>query len=169
VLHDVTSSYVEGQKNELADYGYNRDKNRNKQQIVFDLMTDPAGCQVSVEIFPGNTADVSTLGAQVKKLRQTFGLKQVVLVGDREVLTQKQIQAELIPLGLDWIASMKKNEIREVVEQKQVQMSLFDEQDVKELSSDLYPEDRLVLCRNPRRPRRASNGRKHSWSRRRKP
>ncbi len=149
VLYDVTSSYVEGQKNELAAYGYNRDKKRGKQQIVIGLMTDPDGCPVSVEVFAGNTADVSTLGAQVKKLRQTFGLKQVVLVGDRGILQQKQIQEELIPVGLDWITAMKKNEIRAVVEQESVQMSLFDEQDVMELHSDLYPADRLVLCRNP--------------------
>ena len=149
VLYDVTSSYVEGQKNELAAYGYNRDKKRGKQQIVIGLMTDPDGCPVSVEVFAGNTADVSTLGAQVKKLRQTFGLKQVVLVGDRGILQQKQIREELIPVGLDWITAMKKNEIRAVVEQESVQMSLFDEQDVMELHSDLYPADRLVLCRNP--------------------
>ena len=149
VLYDVTSSYVEGQKNELAEFGYNRDKKRGKQQIVIGLMTDPDGCPVSVEVFPGNTADVSTLSTQVAKLQQTFGLQQVVLVGDRGILQQKQIQEELIPVGLDWITAMKKNEIRAVVEQEQVQMSLFDEQDVMELHSDLYPSDRLVLCRNP--------------------
>lgn len=149
VLYDVTSSYVEGRKNEFAAYGYNRDKKRGKQQIVIGLMTDPAGCPVSVDVFRGNTADVSTLGAQVAKLQQTFGLKQVVLVGDRGILQQKQIQEELIPVGLDWITAMKKNEIRAVVEQESVQMSLFDEQDVMEIHSDLYPADRLVLCRNP--------------------
>ena len=149
VLYDVTSSYVEGRKNEFAAYGYNRDKKRGKQQIVIGLMTDPEGCPVSVDVFRGNTADVSTLGAQVAKLRQTFGLKQVVLVGDRGILQQKQIQEELIPVGLDWITAMKKNEIRAVVEQESVQMSLFDEQDVMEIHSDLYPADRLVLCRNP--------------------
>ena len=149
VLYDVTSSYVEGRKNEFAAYGYNRDKKRGKQQIVIGLMTDPEGCPVSVDVFRGNTADVSTLGAQVAKLRQTFGLKQVVLVGDRGILQQKQIQEELIPVGLDWITAMKKNEIRAVVEQEPVQMSLFDEQDVMEIHSDLYPADRLVLCRNP--------------------
>ncbi len=149
VLYDVTSSYVEGRKNEFAAYGYNRDKKRGKQQIVIGLMTDPEGCPVSVDVFRGNTADVSTLGAQVAKLQQTFGLKQVVLVGDRGILQQKQIQEELIPVGLDWITAMKKNEIRAVVEQESVQMSLFDEQDVMEIHSDLYPADRLVLCRNP--------------------
>ena len=149
VLYDVTSSYVEGQKNEFAEFGYNRDKKRGKQQIVIGLMTDPDGCPVSVEVFPGNTADVSTLSAQVAKLQQTFGLRKVVLVGDRGILQQKQIQEELMPVGLDWITAMKKNEIRAVVEQESVQMSLFDEQDVMEIHSDLYPADRLVLCRNP--------------------
>ena len=85
VLYDVTSSYVEGQKNELAAYGYSR----GKQQIVIGLMTDPEGCPVSVDVFRGNTADISTIGAQVTKLQQTFDLQHVVLVGDRGILRQK--------------------------------------------------------------------------------
>ena len=149
VLYDVTSSYVEGKKNELAAFGYNRDKKRGKKQIVIGLMTNQDGCPVSVEVFPGDTADTSTLSAQVSKIQQTFGLKHVVLVGDRGILKQKQIREEIMPVGLDWITAMKKSEIRKVVEQENVQMSLFDEQNLMEICSDLYPEDRLVLCRNP--------------------
>ncbi len=147
VLYDVTSSYVEGEQNEWAAYGYNRDKKRGKKQIVFGLMTDSEGCPA--EVFRGNTADTGTLRSQVEKIQNTFELKQVVLVGDRGILKQKQIQEEVLPVGLDWITAMRKSEIREVVEQEGIQMSLFDEQDLVEVCCDLYPKDRLVLCRNP--------------------
>ena len=149
VLYDVTSSYVEGEKNEWATYGYNRDKKKGKKQIVYGLMTDPEGCPVSVEVFRGNTSDIRTLRAQVDKIQNTFALKHVVLIGDRGILKQKQIQEEILPVGLDWITAMQKSEIREVVEQEGIQMSLFDEQDLVEVRCDLYPNDRLVLCRNP--------------------
>ena len=144
VLYDVTSSYVEGEKNEWAAYGTNRDKKKGKKQIVFGLMTDSEGTPVSVEVFDGNTA---TLATQVEKIQSTFGLQQMVLVGDRGILKQKQIDE--LPVGLDWITGMQKREIREVVEQEGLQMSLFDEQDLVEVFSDLYPKERLVLCRNP--------------------
>ena len=92
VLYDVTSSYVEGEKNEWAAFGYNRDQKKGKKQVVYGLMTDSEGCPVSVEVFAGNTADTATLPAQVEKIQTTFGLKQVVLVGDRGILKHKQIQ-----------------------------------------------------------------------------
>ncbi|MXW32825.1 MAG: IS1634 family transposase [Rhodothermaceae bacterium] len=147
VLYDVTSSYVEGEKNEWAAYGTNRDKKKGKKQIVFGLMTDQEGTPVSVEVFCGNTADTATLPTQLEKIQNTFGLQQAVLVGDRGILKQKQIDE--LPVGLDWITAMQKSEIREVVEQEGLQMSLFDEQDLVEVFSDLYPKERLVLCRNP--------------------
>ncbi len=149
VLYDVTSSYLEGDKHAFGAYGYNRDKKKGKKQIVYGLMTDKEGCPVSVDVFPGNTPDIKTLGAQISKLQNTFGFKHVILVGDRGLLKQKQIQEEIIPVGLDWITGMQKQEIREVVEQEKTQMSLFDQQDLVEIQSDLYPKERLVLCRNP--------------------
>ncbi len=149
VLYDVTISYVEGEKNEWAAYGYNKDKKNGKKQIVYGLMTDPQGRPVSAEVFHGNTADVKTLCTQVDKIQNTFGLKQVVLVGDRGILKQKQVEEEILPVGLDWITAMQKAEIRKVVEEEGYQMSLFDEQDLVEVYCDLYPEDRLVLCRTP--------------------
>jgi len=112
-------------------------------------MTDKEGCPVSVEIFSGNTPDIKTLGPQISKLQDTFGLKHVVLVGDRGLLKQKQIQEEIIPVGLDWITGMQKQKIREIVEQKKTQMSLFDKHHLMEIHSDIYPNERLVLCRNP--------------------
>lgn len=149
VLYDVTSSYVEGEQNELADFGYNKDKKRNKKQIVIGLMTDEDGCPVGVEVFKGNTADVSTLSTQIVKLQTTFGLENVVLVGDRGILKQKQLHEEIMPVGLDWVTAMQKSQIRDIVDQQEVQMSLFDEQNLTEIYSDLYPEDRLILCKNP--------------------
>ena len=149
VLYDVTSSYLEGDKHAFGAHGYNRDKKKGKKQMVYGLMTDQEGCQVSVDVFPGNTPDIKTLGAQISKLQNTFGFKHVILVGDRGLLKQKQIQEEIIPVGLDWITGMQKQEIREVVEQEKTQMSLFDQQDLVEIQSDLYPKERLVLCRNP--------------------
>ena len=149
VLCDVTSSYVEGQKNELADFGFSKDEKRNKKQVVIGLMTDEDGCPVSVEAFKGNTADVSTLSTQIVKIQKTFGLENVVLVGDRGILKQKQLNEEIMPVGLDWVTAMQKSQIREIVEQEKVQMSLCDQQNLTEIYSDLYPEDRLILCKNP--------------------
>lgn len=149
VLYDVTSSYVVGNHNELADYGYSRDGRPDQKQIVIGLLTDQAGCPVSVEVFPGNTDDPKTVPSQVKKLRETFGINHVVMVGDRGMLKQECIENDLMPVGLDWITAMKKCEIRNVVEQGAVQMSLFDEQDLMEVTSELYPGERIALCRNP--------------------
>ncbi len=150
VLYDLTSSYVEGKQNEWAEFGYSRDRKRGKKQIVIGLLTDPEGCPVAVDVFKGNTADPTTLAVQVKKIRETFGLEHVVLVGDRGVLTQKGIREELLPIGLDWITAMRKDSLRKVVEAaKTTEMSLFDEQGFMQLKSEDYPNDRLILCRNP--------------------
>ena len=149
VLCDVTSSYVEGEHNELAAFGYNRDGKKGKKQIVFGLLTDKAGCPVAVEVFKGNTADPTTVASQVAKLQQRFKLKQVVRVGDRGLLTHARIREDLIPHGIDWISALKRDQMRQVVEQENVQLDLFDERNLMELRSDLYPHERLVLCRNP--------------------
>ena len=149
VLCDITSSYVEGNKNEFAKFGYNRDGKKGKKQIVFGLLTDEDGCPVATEVFAGNTGDPTTVASQVAKLQTTtFGLKQVVLVGDRGLLTQARLREDIIPLGLDWITGMRKSQIRAVVEQKDVQLGLFDEQDLMEVQTDLYPNERVILCKN---------------------
>ena len=107
------------------------------------------GCPVSAEVFAGNTADPSTVGAQVGKLRQRFGLSRVVLVGDRGMLTEARIREEVAPAGLDWVGALRGPAIRALVESGAVQLSLFDERDLVELTSDAYPGERLVVCRNP--------------------
>jgi transposase len=119
-------------------------------QIVFGLLTDSAGCPVAVEVFEGNTADPATVAAQVSKLRVRFGLKRLVLVGDRGMLTAARIAEDLRPLpGVDWITALKSVEIAKLASDQALQMSLFDERDLAEISHPDYPGERLVACFNP--------------------
>lgn len=111
VLYDVTSSYLEGRCCPLARFGYSRDGKSHKLQIVFGVLCSRDGCPIAVEVFAGNTADPSTLKTQIDKLRQRFGLRRVVLVGDRGMITQARISQELQPLGLDWITALRAPEI----------------------------------------------------------
>src|SRR4051794_12325643 len=108
VLYDVSSSYVEGRRCELARLGYNRDRKRGKLQIVYGLLCAPDGCPIAVEVFAGDTADPMTLSAQIAKLKERFGLAHVVLVGDRGLITQARIDADLAPAGLDWITALRR-------------------------------------------------------------
>lgn len=149
VLVDVTSSYFEGRTCPLAQLGYSRDLRRDRPQIVFGLLTDARGCPVAVEVFSGDTADPKTLAAQIEKLRERFGLSQLVLVGDRGLVTQARIKQELHPAGLDWITALRAPQIRTLVERGDLQLSLFDQQDLAELVSPQFPGERLIACRNP--------------------
>ena len=150
VLCDITSVYFEGSTCPLAKLGYSRDGKRGKPQIVFALLCNSEGCPVAVEVFEGNTADPGTLGAQLKTLRDHFSLSRVVLVGDRGLLTEARIREEVRPAGLAWITALRAPAIRKLVESGSMQMSLFDEQDLAEITApDLYPGERLVVCRNP--------------------
>jgi hypothetical protein len=150
VLYDVTSSYLEGRRCELAQFGYSRDHRPDRPQIVFGLMCTPEGCPVAVEVFEGNLGDPSTLAAQVKKLRTRFRLKRIVLVGDRGMITQARIDADLAPAGFDWITALRAPAIKALAaEGGPLQLSLFDERDMAEIVSDDYPGERLVVCRNP--------------------
>ena len=144
VLYNLTSVYLEGRCCPLA-----RDGKRGKLQIEFGLLCDREGRPVAVEVFEGNTADPRTLGPHVDKLRQRFGLSKVVLVGDRSMLTEARIREEVAPAGLDWISALRSSAIRQLVESGAVQMSLFDQTDLVEIRSDAYPDERLVVCRNP--------------------
>ena len=149
VLYGLTSSYLEGRHCALAKHGYSRDGKRGKLQIEFGLLCNHEGCPVAVEVFDGNTADPMTVGAQIDKLRQRFGLKRVVLVGDRGMLTEARIREEVEPAGLDWISALRSSAIRQLVASGTLQMSLFDETDLVELRCDAYPGERLMVCRNP--------------------
>lgn len=150
VLYDVSSSYYTGRQSELIEFGYNRDGKPGEPQIVYGLLCAPEGCPVSIEVFSGNTADPTTFTAQVNKLRQRFGIRRVVFVGDRGMITSKRIEEDLRPVeGLDWITALRNDSLRKLVQQGTIQVSLFDERDLAEVSSPDYPGERLVVCRNP--------------------
>src|SRR5512144_1524542 len=149
VLYDVSSSYLEGRSCELASYGHNRDGKKGKLQIVYGLLCAADGCPVAIEVFDGATADPKTLATQIDKLKQRFALKHVVLVGDRGMITQARIDDDLRPAGLDWITSLRAPSIRALAEGGALQLGLFDERDMAAITSPDYPDERLIVCRNP--------------------
>jgi Transposase DDE domain len=150
VLYDVSSTYFEGRCCPLARYGHSRDERRGNPQIVFGLLADSEGCPVAVEVFEGNTADPKTVATQIAKLRERFELKDVVLVGDRGMLTQARIEQELRPVaGLEWITALRSVQIQKLVSDGALQLSLFDQTNLAEITHPDYPGERLVVCRNP--------------------
>ena len=150
VLYDLSGSYYTGRCSGLVDYGYCRDGKRGVPQIVYGLLCNAEGCPVAVEVFKGNTSDSKTLGTQIKKVRQRFGIKRVVFVGDRGMITSKRIDEELRDVdGLDWITALRADNIKKLVSQKVIELSLFDDRDLAVVSSPDYPGERLVVCRNP--------------------
>jgi transposase len=145
-LYDVTSSYLEGENNELADWGYNRDKKRGKKQIVIGLLCDEEGEPVSVEVFAGNTADPQTFGAQVKKVAERFGCRRVTFVGDRGMIKSAQIE-DLESVDFHYITAITKAQIRSLIKKDVFQIELFDRQLCEIQDGDV----RYVLRRNPLR------------------
>ena len=115
LLYDVSSSYLEGRCSPLAAFGHNRDSKQGKQQIVCGLLCAADGCPVAVDVFAGNTADPSTVGVQVKKVQQRFGLESIALVGDRGMLTTARLRDDLEPAGLAWISALKTDAIRKLL------------------------------------------------------
>jgi transposase len=150
VLYDVTSTYFEGHTCPLAHYGHSRDGKKGTLQIVFGLLCNRAGCPVAVEVFEGNTADPRTLAAQIQKLRERFGLTRVVLVADRGLITEARLREDLKAVdGLDWISALRAPAIRQLYDSGTLQLSLFDQQDLAEIRSADYPDERLIVCKNP--------------------
>jgi hypothetical protein len=150
VLYDVTSSYFEGRRCPLAQYGYSRDHRDDRPQIVYGLLCTRAGLPVAVEVFDGNTADPSTLSVQVEKLKHRFAISRVVVVGDRGMITAARIRGDLQPAGLDWISCLRAPAIQALAaDNGPLQLSLFDERDLAEISApELFPGERLIVCRN---------------------
>jgi hypothetical protein len=149
-LYDLTSTYFEGRKCPLAKFGHNRDGKKGKLQIVLGLLCSGEGCPVAIEVFEGNTADPKTVAAQVQKLRQRFGLERVILVGDRGMITSARIREDLkSEPGIEWITALRAPAIRKLVAGGALQLSLFDHKDLAEISTPAYPNERLVVCRNP--------------------
>jgi len=149
VLYDLTSTYVEGSHCELARFGYSRDHRPDRPQVEFGLLTDGRGCPVAVEAFPGNTADPATVEAQIDKLRARFGLTEIVLVGDRGMLTSARIERLRELGGIGWVSCLRGPAIRRLVDAGDLQLSLFDERNLAEITSPEFPGERLVVCRNP--------------------
>jgi len=150
VLYDITSTYFEGHTCPLAKLGYSRDGKRDKLQIVVGLLCAADGCPVAVEVFEGNWADARTLPSQITKIRERFGIERVVLVGDRCMITKARIREDLRDKeGLDWITALRAPQIRKLVESGHLQLTLFDTRDMAEITHPDYPEERLIVCRNP--------------------
>ena len=149
VLYDLSSTWFEGRTCPLARRGYSRDGRSDKLQITFGLLCSVDGCPVAVEVFEGNTGDPTTLKTQIAKLKERFDLSRIVLVGDRGMITSAQIDKVVKPAELDWITALRGPAIRALVHQGSLQLSLFDERDLAEISSPDFPGERLIACRNP--------------------
>ena len=149
VLYDVSSSYMEGKHCPLARFGYSRDHRRDRMQITYGLLCNADGCPVAVEVFEGNTNDHQTVANQVQKLKGRFGLKHVVLVGDRGMVSETTIREELEPLGLDWVTALKEASVRKLAEARVITPSLFDTERMAEIQHPNFPGERLIACFNP--------------------
>ena len=150
VLYDVSSSYYTGRTSPLIKHGYSRDHRGDRPQIVYGLLCDSDGRPIAIEVFPGNTADPPTFTHIVARARKRFGINRIVFVGDRGMITSARINEDLRDVdGLDWISALRTEGIRRLCESGAVQMSLFDTQDLAEVTSEYFPGERLVVCRNP--------------------
>jgi len=150
VLYDVTSTYFEGRCCPLAKRGHSRDGQRDKLQIVFGILTNGQGCPVAVEVFEGNTGDPKTVQRALTKVRERFGLERLILVGDRGMLTAARIREELVGVeGVQWITALRAPAIAALVQGGALQLSLFDQRDLVEITHPDYPGERLIVCKNP--------------------
>jgi transposase len=148
VLYDLSSSYVEGRCCELAALGHNRDGKTGKPQINWGLICSPEGRPVSVQVHPGNTADPSTVPGVIDQLKDKFGIQRVILVGDRAMITDAHA-ATLKELGAGFVSALKNAQIRKLINAGELQLSLFDQTNLAEITSEEFPGERLVVCRNP--------------------
>ena len=149
VLYDLTSSYFEGRTCPLAKLGYSRDGKKDKLQVNYGLLTDARGCPFAVSVYEGNVADTRTLMDQVVRLRDDFGIERIVLVGDRGMISQKRIEELRALGGVDWISALRSGQIRSLMNDGKIQLGLFDERNLFELTHPDFPGERLIACRNP--------------------
>jgi Transposase DDE domain len=148
VLYDLSSTYVEGRCCPLAALGHNRDGKKGKLQVNWGLVCSPEGRPVSVAVHPGNTVDSTTLPGVLDTIRQRFGIERVILVGDRAMITDAHASA-LKELGAGFVSALKTAQIRALMNAGDLQLSLFDETNLAEITSEEFPSERLVVCRNP--------------------
>ena len=149
VLYDVSSSYFEGRSCPLAALGYSRDGKRGTLQLTYGLLCDSEGHPVATEAFAGNLVDHQTLPVQIEKLKQRFGLSKVIVICDRGMATKANLEAIGEAEGMDWITALKAPAVKKLVKDGDLQLSLFDQTNLAEISSAAYPGERLILCRNP--------------------
>jgi transposase len=149
VLYDVSSSFYEGHTCPLAKFGHNRDDKQGLPIIVYGVMTNGEGCPVAVSVYAGNTGDPTTVADQIDKLREKFGLERMVMVGDRGMLTQPQIDKLKQHAGMGWITALTSTAIRQLLEQGALQLSLLDDKNLAEITAPEYPGERLMVCHNP--------------------
>jgi hypothetical protein len=149
VLYDVSSAAFEGRTCPLGAIGHPKDGVRGRLQIVYGLLTSPDGIPVAIEVFKGNTGDPKTVAAQVTRVKDRFGITKVVLVGDRGMLTAARLREDVRPAGLDWITALRAPQVKALVRDGDLQLTLFDVQDLAEITSPDFPGERLVACKNP--------------------
>ncbi len=149
VLYDVSSSYFEGRSCPLAALGYSRDDKRGTLQITYGLLCDPEGRPIAIEAFGGSLHDDATLPAQIEKLKARFRLREVIVVSDRGMATKANLEAMDEAEGISWITALKAPQVKRLVREGDLQLSLFDETNLAEIESEAFPGERLVVCRNP--------------------
>lgn len=149
VLYDVSSSYFEGRSCPLAKLGYSRDGKRGTPQVIYGLLCDKPGRPIAVEVFSGEHHDDGTLPAQIAKLKNRFQLESVVVVCDRGMVTKANMQTLKDTEGVGWITALKAPQIKKLARDGVLQLSLFDEQNLAEITAEDYPGERLIVCRNP--------------------
>jgi hypothetical protein len=149
VLYDVSSAAFEGRTCPLGAIGHPKDGVRGRLQIVYGLLTSKDGIPVAIEVFAGNTGDPTTVASQVTKVKDRFGITKVVLVGDRGMLTAARLREDVRPAHLDWITALRAPQVKKLVRDGDLQLTLFDVQDLAEITSPDFPGERLVACMNP--------------------
>src|SRR5216683_369389 len=149
VLYDVSSAAFEGRTCPLGAIGHPKDGVRGRLQIVYGLLTSAEGIPVAIEVFAGNTGDPKTVAAQVTKVTDRFGITKVVLVGDRGMLTAARLREDVAPASMDWITALRAPQVKKLVRGGDLQLTLFDSQDLAEITSPDFPGERLVACMNP--------------------
>lgn len=159
-LYDLSSSYFEGTTCPLASFGHNRDGKKGKRQVNYGLLTNAQGIPVSISVFNGNLGDPKTLLPQIDKVRRQFDLERFVLVGDRGMITQKQVDTLRGIDGVDWISALRPEAIKKLLEAEAIQLGLFDERNLFELTHPDFPGERLIACRNPELAYRRSDKRR---------
>ncbi len=159
VLYDLSSSWMEGTHCPLAAYGYSRDHKRGKTQIEYGLMTDVDGRPISIEVFSGNTGDPSAFVNAVNMTRDRFGLRELIMVGDRGMITRARIEAMRGLESTNWITCLRAPQIRTLIDGGSLQLGLFDETNLAAITHPDYPDERLIACRNPDLARLRANKR----------